>query len=170
MKLTKHERDKLLLENLKLIYKIINKYFPTGDFNEYVNQGIISFIKAIEKFDPTKNVKLTTFAYRVIKNDLMDYTMKNRVVAAPVSRKNIPKTYFESDIEPELRDAIFQHESDAFFEAAKDELLRKIETRLASSEARAFKMLLNGKTFKEIYKATGVTKKKMRRLVAILQD
>ena len=58
-----------ILENKKLVYFIINKYYPERRNDEDIIQvGMIGLWKAIELFDESKGYKFSTFATTVIRN------------------------------------------------------------------------------------------------------
>lgn len=169
MRVSKIERDKLILDNLKLIIKIISKHHSYADFDDYVNQGVLAFIKAIEKFDPTKGVKLTTYAYRVVRNELLDYSMKNRVVASPVSRKVQTSAHFVGD-DDWIFDAISSHEASVEKEILDEDLMRKLKSRLNAKEWKALKLLQDGYKIFEVKKATGLTRGQLKKLHAKIAD
>ena len=60
------EAEKLLAyHNIRFVYKIAGKY-PINtmfQFDDYVSEGTLGLMKAIEKFDPDKGFKFSTYAY-----------------------------------------------------------------------------------------------------------
>lgn len=68
------ERNKLIEENMSLVYHIANKYFYNyWDIEELIGEGFIGLIRAAEKFDSSKDLKFTTFAYTCIYNEMCKY-------------------------------------------------------------------------------------------------
>ena len=47
-----------------------------GDISDLVSVGAIGLMKAVNSFDPTKNIKLATFASRCIENEILMYLRK----------------------------------------------------------------------------------------------
>lgn len=77
------ERDeqakKLLIEhNLRLVVYIAKKFDNTGvGVEDLISIGTIGLIKAINTFNPNKNIKLATYASRCIENEILMYLRKN---------------------------------------------------------------------------------------------
>lgn len=68
------ERNKLVEENINLVYYVVNRYFNNyGDKEEFISEGSIGLIRAAEKYDKTKKIKFSTFACRCIYNEISRY-------------------------------------------------------------------------------------------------
>lgn len=67
------EARKLLIEhNLRLVVYIAKKFDNTGiGVEDLISIGTIGLIKAINTFNPTKNIKLATYASRCIENEIL---------------------------------------------------------------------------------------------------
>lgn len=71
-------RTILIERNLRLVVYIARKFENTGIYVEdLVSIGTIGLIKAINTFDPYKNIKLATYASRCIENEILMYMRKN---------------------------------------------------------------------------------------------
>lgn len=73
------EAKTLLIErNLRLVVYIAKKFenTPVG-IEDLVSIGSIGLIKAINTFNPDKNIKLATYASRCIENEILMYLRKN---------------------------------------------------------------------------------------------
>jgi len=75
--LTEFEREDLLNEiakkNIKTIYYIVNKnrnFQGMVSMDELTNAGFVGYAKAIKKYDPSRDVKFSTFAINCIKNEI----------------------------------------------------------------------------------------------------
>lgn len=65
-------RDKLIEHNLRLVAHIIKKYYSSiNDQDDLVSIGTIGLIKAIDTFDPTKGIRLSSYAARCIENEIL---------------------------------------------------------------------------------------------------
>ena len=67
-------RETLIERNLRLVVYIARKFENTGVCtDDLVSIGAIGLIKAVNTFDPTKKIKLATYASRCIENEILMY-------------------------------------------------------------------------------------------------
>lgn len=61
---TKEARDKLFLANLRLVISIAKRYSGVSSvpFADLIQEGNIGLVRAVEKFDPTRGHKFSTYA------------------------------------------------------------------------------------------------------------
>ena len=72
-------RSKLIEHNLRLVVYIAKKFDNTGvGVEDLISIGTIGLIKGINTFNPTKNIKLATYASRCIENEILMYLRKNK--------------------------------------------------------------------------------------------
>lgn len=75
---TLEDKWKWCIENRKLFYKVINKYnsaeYKTSDDDLY--ELYLEAIDLMEKYNPERNVKLTTFVFRMLGNKYYQYKAK----------------------------------------------------------------------------------------------
>ncbi|MBQ8804661.1 MAG: RNA polymerase sporulation sigma factor SigE [Tyzzerella sp.] len=78
---------KLLIEhNLRLVVYIAKKFDNTGiGVEDLISIGTIGLIKSIHTFNPTKNIKLATYASRCIENEILMYLRRNNKTKLEVS-------------------------------------------------------------------------------------
>ncbi len=69
---------KMMIEhNLRLVVYIAKRFENTGhSLEDMVSIGTIGLIKAINTFDPEKNIKLATYASRCIENEILMFLRK----------------------------------------------------------------------------------------------
>ena len=68
----KSVRQLLIVRNLRLVVYIARKFDNTGvDVDDLISIGTIGLIKAVNSFDPNKNIKLATYASRCIENEIL---------------------------------------------------------------------------------------------------
>lgn len=76
----------LIERNLRLVVYIARKFENTGvGVEDLISIGTIGLIKAINTFNPTKNIKLATYASRCIENEILMYLRRNNKVRAEIS-------------------------------------------------------------------------------------
>lgn len=79
-------RNKLVEHNLRLVAHIIKKYYQNcGGQEDLVSIGTIGLIKAVNTFNPQKNIKLSSYASRCIENEILMHFRNNRKSAQDVS-------------------------------------------------------------------------------------
>ena len=81
------EARRLLIEhNLRLVVYIAKKFDNTGvGVEDLISIGTIGLIKAINTFQPTKKIKLATYASRCIENEILMYLRRNNKTKLEVS-------------------------------------------------------------------------------------
>ncbi len=85
------ERDQqvktsLIEHNLRLVVYIAKKFDNTGvGVEDLISIGTIGLIKAINSYNPDKNIKLATYASRCIENEILMYLRRNSKTKAEVS-------------------------------------------------------------------------------------
>jgi len=71
-------RPKLIERNLRLVVYIARRFENTGvGIEDLISIGTIGLIKAVETYQPAKNIKLATYASRCIENEILMYLRKN---------------------------------------------------------------------------------------------
>lgn len=79
------DRDKIFEENYNLVAYVVNTYFPKNFYKDDLKQeGYLGLLKAIETYDESKNVKFSTYATKCIKNKIIDYLRKDKLVKIPI--------------------------------------------------------------------------------------
>lgn len=68
----------LIEHNLRLVVYIARKFENTGvGIEDLVSIGTIGLIKAVNTFDPSKKIKLATYASRCIENEILMYLRRS---------------------------------------------------------------------------------------------
>ena len=79
-------KNTLIERNLRLVVYIARKFEYTGIYVEdLISIGTIGLIKAINTFNPNKNIKLATYASRCIENEILMYLRKYSNIKTEVS-------------------------------------------------------------------------------------
>ena len=79
-------RNLLIEHNLRLVAHVIKKYYASReDQDDLISIGTIGLIKAINTFNPEKNIKLATYASRCIENEILMYLRRNNKTKLEVS-------------------------------------------------------------------------------------
>ena len=79
-------RATLIERNLRLVVYISRKFENTGiSIEDLISIGAIGLIKAVNSFDPDKNIKLATYASRCIENEILMVLRKSNRLKSEVS-------------------------------------------------------------------------------------
>ena len=71
-------KAQLIERNLRLVVYIARRFENTGvGIEDLISIGTIGLIKAINTYQPAKNIKLATYASRCIENEILMYLRKN---------------------------------------------------------------------------------------------
>ena len=151
---------------------IARKFDNTGaDTDDLVSVGTIGLIKAVNSFDPEKNIKLATYASRCIENEILMYLRRLVRVRNEVSFDEPLNTDWEGN-ELLLSD-ILGTDSDTVYKdvesGVEKELLRGALERLPERERRIMTMRfgLDGKdemTQKDVADVLGISQSYISRL------
>ena len=82
-------REILIEHNLRLVAHIVKKYnLPERDADDFISIGTIGLIKAIDTFNPGKNIRLATYASRCIDNAILSQMRLWLQTSPPREEKN----------------------------------------------------------------------------------
>ena len=82
----KDAKQVLIEHNLRLVVYIAKKFDNTGiGVEDLISIGTIGLIKAINTYNPEKNINLATYASRCIENEILMYLRRNNKVRMEVS-------------------------------------------------------------------------------------
>lgn len=165
---------KILIErNLRLVVYIARKFENTGvGVEDLVSIGTIGLIKAINTFNPAKNIKLATYASRCIENEILMYLRRNNRMKTEISIDE--PLNIDWDGNELLLSDILGTENDLIHRSIEDEvdkeLLNTAMKKLSLREKRIMELrfgLSNGgeeKTQKEVADMLGISQSYISRL------
>src|SRR5216683_4239953 len=109
------ERQRLLIENLpevRYIARRIHDRLPSHvPFDDLVHAGILGLIDAVDKFDPTKNVQLKSYARFRIRGAILDglrqmdwspRNLRRQARRIEEARRELAASLGRAPVEPEL--------------------------------------------------------------------
>ena len=73
-------KDDIILNNLGLVNKVIMDkiIYNIADYDDLFQVGCVGLIVAVNTFDESKNVKFSTYAYKVIHMEIFNYLKHNQ--------------------------------------------------------------------------------------------
>lgn len=162
----------LIERNLRLVVYIARKFENTGiGVEDLVSIGTIGLIKAINTFNPSKNIKLATYASRCIENEILMYLRRNNKIKTEISIDEPLNVDWDGN-ELLLSD-ILGTENDVTYRSLEDEvdreLLNTAMKKLSIREKKIMELrfgLSNGteKTQKEVADMLGISQSYISRL------
>ena len=83
---TEYVKNELIVHNLRLVVYIAKKFeTPSASSEDLISIGTIGLIKAVNTFQPDKNIKLATYASRCIENEILMYLRKTSSIKYEIS-------------------------------------------------------------------------------------
>lgn len=165
-------RSTLIERNLRLVVYIARKFENTGiHIEDLVSIGTIGLIKAVNTFDPTKRIKLATYASKCIENEILMYLRRNARTRSEVSFDEPLNVDWDGN-ELLLSD-VLGTEGDLVYRPLEEEvdriLLRKAMTLLTGRERRIMELrfgLADGRerTQKDVADLLGISQSYISRL------
>ncbi|MCS1350631.1 RNA polymerase sporulation sigma factor SigE [Mechercharimyces sp. CAU 1602] len=165
-------RAMLIERNLRLVVYISRKFENTGiNIEDLISIGTIGLIKAVNTFDPSKKIKLATYASRCIENEILMFLRRNNKIRSEVSFDEPLNTDWDGN-ELLLSD-VMGTEEDIIYRDIEDQVDRKIlRTALLKLSDRERKIMelrfgLNGgeeKTQKDVADMLGISQSYISRL------
>ena len=145
-----------------LVYKVINEQYYDKKYEftkeDMVQTGLLALYKAIQTFDENKNIKFSTFAMTVIKNDLLKFATRDYEKYSGVI--NDTETSLNSTVSNDddmcIEDRLGIEED--FSELEGSELLSYIRERKSEKVVKMVMMLSEGYTYEEVGKKLGCSK------------
>ena len=82
----RNARNILVEHNLRLVAHIIKKYYgKQNEQDDLVSIGTIGLIKAVDTFNPDKNIRLSSYASRCIENEILMHFRAGKKTAQDIS-------------------------------------------------------------------------------------
>ena len=168
----KKAKEKLINHNLRLVAHIAKKYnMNESDNEELISVGTIGLIKAIDSFNPEKEVRLATYASRCIENEILMYFRNKKKNSLDVSLNEPLETDSEGN-QLTLIDIIYTEDTiaeDYILEDEKKKLNEILDNKLTEKERELIVMRYGlfgqkAKTQNEIAHLYGISRSYVSRL------
>lgn len=173
-------QNEILTSNLRFVFNIASRYKGNGAaISDLISEGNLGLVKAIQKFDTSKDVKFISYAIWWIRNAMQEFIKKRQaslniekeeeVLNKPLFSKGIPDS---EDEWIERRDVVLSDEEDE----EKRELhknQRKVIDTLMSKLCGREKVIIEkyygiygnkSKNLEELGKELGITKERVRQI------
>ncbi|OOO00462.1 MAG: sporulation sigma factor SigE [Epulopiscium sp. Nele67-Bin004] len=163
----------LIERNLRLVVYIAKKFENTGiGMEDLISIGSIGLIKAINTFNPTKKIKLATYASRCIENEILMHLRRTNKLKVEVSIDEPLNVDWDgnelllSDILGTESDAVYRNIEDEVDKELLNEALQKLNDREREIVELRFGFKNEGKekTQKEVADLLGISQSYISRL------
>ena len=95
----KEAREKLINGNLKLVLSVIQRFYGRGENADDLFQvGCVGLIKAIDNFDTSLDIQLSTYAVPMIIGEIRRYLRDNNMVRVSRSVRDLAYKVFNLKI------------------------------------------------------------------------
>lgn len=124
------ELCEVIKQSEKMIYKLASNYSMYYNIEDLYQAGIIGLIKAYKKYDKSSSCKFSSYAYKYILGEMIDFIKKDRNIIISDEVFDIYKRYLK------VRDLLFNKyereasikEISAFMEVNERQLINIIES------------------------------------------
>ena len=172
-------QNEILTSNLRFVFNIASRYKGQGAaISDLISEGNLGLVKAIQKFDPERDVKFISYAVWWVRNSMQEFIKKRQAclnfekdedtLNIPLTSNKIPDT---EDEWVERKDAVLSDEEDeAKRELHKNqrkivnELLGILEGREKYIVEQYYGIGCKEKNLEEIGKELGITKERVRQI------
>ena len=135
----------LVLSHLRHVVKVARGFMGYGlPLADLIQEGSIGLMKAVKRFDPTRNVRLVSFAVHWIRAEIYDYVLRNWRMLKVATTKSQRKLFFNLR---KSRARLGWMNDDEVNQLARNldvetKTVREMESRLSSSDV-SFDVLLD---------------------------
>lgn len=165
----KEAKSTLIEHNLRLVVYIAKKFDNTGvSVEDLISIGTIGLIKAINTFNPVKNIKLATYASRCIENEILMYLRRNSKTKMEVSIDEPLNVDWDGN-ELLLSD-ILGTDEDTIYKDLENEAERKILFRALNKLSGREKMIVRMRFGLDHPEGKEMTQKEVADLLGISQS
>lgn len=162
-------RSLLIEHNLRLVVYIAKKFDNTGvGVEDLISIGTIGLIKAINTYNPSKNIKLATYASRCIENEILMYLRRNSKRKMEVSIDEPLNVDWDGN-ELLLSD-ILGTDEDVIYKDLEDEMERKLLNKAISKLSKRERTIVELRFGLNTADGTEMTQKEVADLLGISQS
>ncbi len=135
----------LVLSHLRHVVKVARGFMGYGlPLTDLIQEGSIGLMKAVKRFDPTRDVRLVSFAVHWIRAEIYDYVLRNWRMLKVATTKSQRKLFFNLR---KSRARLGWMNDDEVNQLARNldvetKTVREMESRLSSSDV-SFDVLLD---------------------------
>lgn len=162
-----------------IIDVIIKKYVYTAkklgvEYNDLYQEGLVGFADALNHYDESKKVQLSTFLSLCVERRLQNAVLKASRLKNKILLDSLSLDHVYGEHQIPLSEMISEPMSDPAFGISKqeelDELLQKIKQNLSNNEYEVFNFLIHGLTYQDIALVLNKTPKQVDNAIQRLKN
>ena len=176
-------QNEILTANLRFVFNIASRYKGKGaSISDLISEGNMGLVKAIQKFDPEKDVKFISYAVWWVRNSMQEFLKKRQVclnyekeeesLERPILHNEFwhddedeyvtKKEIVMSDEEDEERRELHKNQKKIV-----DKILEKLSERERFIIEKYYGIDCEEKNLEEIGNMLGITKERVRQIKAV---
>lgn len=162
-------RNKIIESNLRFVFNIARKYTGKGiPISDLISEGNLGLVKAIEKFDTTKDVKFITYAVYWVREYMSASIRKNYSRADLTLIEDLQDTAKKNDTKLVTKSKLYEIE-DEDLDDGKDKMIDELLCVLNDKEKNIMEFTygLGGRkqlTFQEIGRKYHISSERVRQI------
>lgn len=155
--------EKLVTDNMKLVHAVINRLFPTyrGD-EDVIGEGMLALVKAAHSFEKDSTVAFSTYAFCVIRNEIINYIRRERRYDSLLSLDEPLGDDGEGN-EVTLGDTLASDDTAEYVEP--NPAFEKVFTTLKERDKLIVVLRLRGYSYKEVAEKVSTSEANVRRVL-----
>lgn len=161
---SEYAKEQMILSNYSIVFSVMQKLSIPASDEDMFQTGIIGLLKAINTFDVSKGYQFSTYAFPIVRNEILLSFRKNKksVKAAFSLDDNVDIGNGESVSYAEM----IADRKDYEENTVNSMLAQQIFSKLSPREKRIFIMFfVDGKTQCEISEALGISQSYISRII-----
>ena len=173
-------QNEILTANLRFVFNIASRYKGNGAaISDLISEGNLGLIKAMQKFDFSKDVKFISYAVWWVRNAMQEFIKKrqaslnfekeDKTLSTPLVSNGIPDS---EDEWVERREVMLSNEEDEAKQELHKNQRRIIDALMSKLQGREKKIVIEyygidgkkSKNLEELGKELGITKERVRQI------
>ena len=173
-------QNEILTANLRFVFNIASRYKGNGAaISDLISEGNLGLIKAMQKFDTSKDVKFISYAVWWVRNSMQEFIKKrqanlnfekeDKTLSTPLISNGIPDS---EDEWVERREVMLSNEEDEAKRELHNNQRRIIDALMSKLQGREKKIVIEyygidgkkSKNLEELGKELRITKERVRQI------
>lgn len=161
-----YAKEQVVLNNVGMVGLVLKSLNLNPLDEDLFSAGIVGVVKAVNTFDPNKGFAFSTYATRIVRNEILMTFRKKRITPAfsldePYQLENGDLVNLSETIDDNRR---FEDEVIA------DMQIKQTSSTLSDREKKIISLSMDGKTQREIAKICGISQPQVSRIIKSIHN